>query len=44
MPVPQDSTEWQSCLMVGQVRHRRFTPVEHALNYPLFMPCIDLDE
>lgn len=24
MPVPQDSTEWQSCLMVGQVRHRRF--------------------
>ncbi len=34
MPVPQDSTEWQSCLMVGQVRHRR-TPVEHALNYPL---------
>lgn len=31
MPVPQDSTEWQSCLMVGQVRHRRFTPVEHAL-------------
>ncbi len=25
MPVPQDSTEWQSCLMVGQVRHRRFT-------------------
>lgn len=33
-----------SYLMVGDVRHRRFTPVEHALNYPLFMPCLDLDE
>ncbi|MBF4254937.1 DUF1365 family protein [Vibrio anguillarum] len=37
-------TEPNSCLMVGMVRHRRFTPIEHALNYPLFMPCIDLDE
>ncbi|MBL4281339.1 DUF1365 domain-containing protein [Vibrio fluvialis] len=33
-----------SALMVGHVRHRRFTQVEHALNYPLFMPNIDLDE
>ena len=33
-----------SHLLVGEVRHRRFTPVEHALNYPLFMPCLDLDE
>lgn len=33
-----------SRLMVGRVRHRRFTPVMHALDYPLFMPCIDLDE
>ncbi len=33
-----------SQLMVGQVKHRRFTPIEHSLNYPLFMPCIDLDE
>ncbi|KQH89246.1 DUF1365 domain-containing protein [Vibrio fluvialis] len=33
-----------SALMVGHVRHRRFTPVKHALNYPLFMPNIDLDE
>lgn len=33
-----------SCLMAGNVRHRRFTPVTHALNYQLFMPCIDLDE
>lgn len=34
----------QSQLYVGTVRHRRFTPVQHALNYPLFMPAIDLDE
>ncbi|KLN63207.1 DUF1365 domain-containing protein [Vibrio sp. VPAP30] len=33
-----------SCLFVGDVRHRRFTPVQHALNYRLFMPCLDLDE
>ncbi|WP_342608481.1 DUF1365 domain-containing protein [Vibrio tritonius] len=33
-----------SVLFVGQVRHRRFTPQRHALNYSLFMPCIDLDE
>jgi len=33
-----------SALMVGQVRHRRFTPVTHSLDYPLFMPCIDLDD
>lgn len=33
-----------SALMVGRVRHRRFTPVTHALDYPLFMPCIDLDD
>lgn len=33
-----------SRLFVGNVRHRRFTPVEHSLNYQLFMPAIDLDE
>jgi DUF1365 family protein len=26
------------------VRHRRFTPVEHAFQYPLFMVCLDLSE
>lgn len=30
-------------LLTGDVRHRRFTPVKHQLKYPLFMPCIDLD-
>lgn len=33
-----------SAILVGQVRHRRFKPIDHALNYPLFMPCLDLDE
>ncbi len=33
-----------SSLLVGNVRHRRFSPVAHSLNYPLFMPCLDLDE
>ncbi|WP_194435318.1 DUF1365 domain-containing protein [Vibrio fluminensis] len=33
-----------SSLLVGSVRHRRFSPVKHSLNYPLFMPCLDLDE
>lgn len=33
-----------SALLVGMVRHRRFTPVKHSLSYPLFMPCLDLDE
>ncbi|NVD06370.1 DUF1365 domain-containing protein [Vibrio sp. JPW-9-11-11] len=34
----------RSRLLVGSVRHRRFTPVVHALDYGLFMPMIDLDE
>jgi len=33
-----------SKLLVGNVRHRRFTPKKHELSYSLFMPCIDLDE
>jgi uncharacterized protein len=27
----------------GALRHRRFTPVEHAFTYPLFMVLLDLD-
>lgn len=38
------SSQLKSCLFVGNVRHRRFSPIEHSLNYKLFMPCIDLDE
>ncbi|WP_018693274.1 DUF1365 domain-containing protein [Algicola sagamiensis] len=33
-----------SQIFVGTVRHRRFTPVKHAFEYPMFMPFIDLDE
>lgn len=33
-----------SCLYVGQVRHRRFAPREHAFRYSLFQVYLDLDE
>jgi DUF1365 family protein len=33
-----------SHLYVGQVKHRRYTPVPHAFQYGLFMLYLDLDE
>jgi uncharacterized protein len=33
-----------SCLYVGQVRHRRFTPKEHGFSYKLFYVYLDLSE
>ncbi|MEO8503606.1 MAG: DUF1365 domain-containing protein [Acidobacteriota bacterium] len=33
-----------SALYVGRVRHRRFAPRVHRLDYPLFMVYVDLDE
>ncbi len=33
-----------SALYEGWVRHRRFTRVDHRLNYPVFMVLLDLDE
>ena len=33
-----------SRLYVGQVRHRRHTPVSHAFQYGMFMLYLDLDE
>ncbi|MBY5946403.1 DUF1365 domain-containing protein [Photobacterium rosenbergii] len=33
-----------SGLFSGVVRHRRFTPVSHQFQYPMFMPLINLDE
>lgn len=33
-----------SCVYRGDVRHRRFKPVKHDMNYPLFMMYLDLDE
>lgn len=34
----------QSALFVGDVRHRRFHPVSHELNYQAFMVWLNLDE
>jgi len=33
-----------SAVYCGHVRHRRFVPVTHQLDYPLFMFWLDLDE
>jgi len=33
-----------SAVYCGHVRHRRFVPVAHQLDYPLFMFWLDLDE
>ncbi|MGB5623869.1 MAG: DUF1365 domain-containing protein [Gammaproteobacteria bacterium] len=38
------ATKTNSCIYEGRVRHRRFTPVEHAFDYRLFMMYVDLDE
>ncbi|TCR63053.1 DUF1365 family protein [Bosea sp. BK604] len=35
---------WRSALYVGRVRHHRFRPRSHALNYRVFWMLIDLDE
>jgi uncharacterized protein len=34
----------KSCLYLGSLRHRRFTPKPHAFRYPLFMVYLDLAE
>lgn len=34
----------KSAVYVGKIRHRRFQPVRHGLNYSLFMMYLDLDE
>ncbi len=34
----------RSCLYEGDVRHRRFTPVEHSFGYSLFLVYVDLAE
>ncbi len=34
----------RSALYVGEVRHRRFSPVTNAFTYPLYMTYLDLDE
>lgn len=37
-------SQLKSAVYTGWVRHRRFVPVSHQLNYPLFMLYLDLDE
>lgn len=34
----------KSCIYVGQVRHRRFTPRDHKFSYKLFLMYLDLSE
>lgn len=34
----------QSCLYVGRVRHRRFSPITHSFSYRLFLLYLDLAE
>lgn len=34
----------KSCLYVGRVRHRRFSPREHRFSYKLFLVYLDLSE
>lgn len=35
---------WQSCIYVGEVRHRRHAPVGHEFHYRLFLLYLDLEE
>ena len=34
----------ESCIYAGQVWHKRFSPVFHGFQYPLFMMYLDLEE
>ncbi len=34
----------KSCIYAGRVRHRRFSPVDHAFTYRMFMMYVDLAE
>lgn len=36
--------ELKSAVYSGRIKHRRFKPIGHALNYSLFMMYLDLDE
>ena len=33
---------WQSAIMLGDIRHRRFEPKSHHFHYPLYMMWVDL--
>jgi cyclopropane-fatty-acyl-phospholipid synthase len=34
----------KSCIYTGYVKHERLKPVEHRLQYPLYVYCFDIDE
>jgi len=34
----------KSCIYTGQVRHRRFAPIQHGFEYKIFMMYVDLAE
>lgn len=40
----ENSDVLNSSVYIGEIRHRRFLPVKHELNYPIFMLYLDLDE
>ena len=40
----EHKSEFKSSVYTGWVRHRRYVPVKHELNYPMFMLYVDLDE
>lgn len=44
MSQSMNSEVMKSAVYVGDIRHRRFEPVIHNLNYSLFMLYLDLDE
>ena len=35
---------YESCIYAGKVAHKRYAPVPHGFNYPLFMMYLDLKE
>ena len=39
-----ETTAMHSSIYQGWIRHRRFTPVNNAFKYPIFMMYLDLDE
>lgn len=43
-PSQSASAAWRSGIYEGTVRHRRFQPLKHALNYQVVMTYLDLDE
>lgn len=41
---PFEEQKLKSCIYVGTIRHRRFSPKQHNFNYTLYMLALDIDE